>query len=204
MDPVTMMALSSIPSLVQAGFGIADRIKANKLYKDNNLGQSPQMEVPESMNAYVSLQEKLAQTRMPGYNENKSAIGGATAGAYSNIRQSASTESGALTSMLGAYSGQQNMLRDLSIRALDYQNKQQQNLGQAYLQKAGVEQQMFEYNKWLPWQMKMNQYESLRGAGTQNIVSGLDSLAGAGIQGANMKANQDQYTSMIAAINGGK
>jgi len=141
--------------------------------------------------------KRNAAGQMPGYDQEMAGIEQGTAQTLTGVRQLAGNQASAMAGLLGATSNQQDRVRELGIRALQYRQQQQQNLGQAYLQRAGAENQQFEYNQWLPWQMKKNQVDSLRGAGTQNIYGGLDQMGAAAIQGMNMNANQQAYGNMM-------
>jgi hypothetical protein len=54
----------------------------------------------------------------------------------------------------------------------------------------------YEYNSWLPAQMKLNQAETYRGMGNQGMISGLDQLGAAGVNYANMQAQNQWYNQM--------
>ena len=180
--------------LAKMGFGIADTVKANRMEKGLT---TPKYEIPKGLEDYESLMKRNAQGQMPGYDQEMAGIEQGTARTLTGVRQLASNQSSAMAGLLGSTSNQQDRVRELGVRALQYRQQQQQNLGQAYLQRAQAENQQFEYNQWLPWQMKKNQIQSLRGAGTQNIYGGLDSMASAAINGMNMNANQQSYGNMI-------
>jgi hypothetical protein len=197
--PAILAAASAIPQIGKIGMGLFQSRKAKKLSEKYNLEDRPRASMTEGFNQYLSQAERMAGSDLPGRDILEGDIRQSTSKGLTSARQLASTESSAMAGMLGLMEQERASMRRLGAQALQWQAQQQQNLSQAYLRKGQEEQRIWKTNEWMPWQMGMNQAESFRKAGRQNIFSGLEGLSAAAIQGAGM-ANQNQmYDKMIDA-----
>ena len=201
MDPITLALLASgaaaIPQLFKMGSGLFKNAKARKLDKQYNLGNRPKASMSEGFNQYMSLQEKLAGSDLPGRDLAEGDIRQSTAQGLTGVRQLASNESSAMAGLLGMMDQERKGLRDLGQRALQWRAQQQQNLGGAYLRKDQEQQRLFTENQMNPWATGMNMADSYRNAGNQDFMSGLDGLSNAAIQGANIYQTQQAYDRMM-------
>lgn len=189
-----------VAGLGQIGFGIADRIKSNKLKKMSIEDYKKQIgfddyTTPDSYEKMRDLIGLRSRQEMPGSEAMRQDIAQTTAaglGAVGQVAQGAD----AMAGVLGLMQDRQRSLRQLGIAASQYQSQAQLQHAQAIGQGAQYEDKAFEYNQWLPGQMKANEVMGLRGAGNQGIVSGLDTIGAAGIQYGNMQAMDQWYNRM--------
>lgn len=191
----------AIGGLANIGFGIADRLaakrlRAQSLEKWKAKSGFQEYGVPESVDKYIDYMGTLSRQQMPGYNLMQQGIQQTTAAGLTGARQLAGSGPAALGALGGLMSDRQRQLRQLGIMASQYQRGAQQDYAGAIMSRAPYEQQQFEYNQWLPWQMKMNEAMGLRGAGQQQLMSGIDQTAAAGINYTNMQAQQQWYDRM--------
>jgi len=104
--------------------------------------------------------------------------------------------SSAAAVLLGASQNRMNALRQLGVMASQYGQQTREAYTQAVGQGAQYEDRAYEYNQWLPWQMKMNEMMGLRNQGQQMMSEGFDQFMGAGIQGSNQMSQQMWYDRM--------
>ena len=140
----------------------------------------PKFEIPKSYDDYVKQMKERSQQQMPGFDAMKTGIEEAAAANATGVGQ---LESGpeAIMGMNDVYGEQTNQLRDLGMRASAWQNEQQLGYQQAVQGRGVLEQQQFDYNEWLPWQIKKNEIASMRNAGNQMVSQGSDAQAAAGM-----------------------
>jgi hypothetical protein len=142
------------------------------------LGGPPEFQVPSSYDQYTSLLKERAGQQMPGYDDMSSDIQQQAAANATGVTQLTSGPE-AVMGINSVYNNQANQLRDLGMRASQWQQEQEMRYLGAQQGRGELEQQQFEYNQWLPWQIQKNEIASLRGAGNQMVASGMDNL-GAG------------------------
>lgn len=184
--PAILAAAAAIPQIGKIGMGLFQSRKAKRLSDRYNLEDRPRASMTEGFNQYLSQAERMAGSDLPGRDILEGDIRQSTSKGLTSARQLASTESSAMAGMLGLMEQERASMRRLGAQALQWQAQQQQNLSQAYLRKGQEEQRIWETNEWMPWQMGMNQAESFRKAGRQNIFSGLEGLSAVAIKGAGM------------------
>ena len=192
-----LLAAGAISGGYQMYQGFKEKKEGRELSEQYNLKDRPRAEMSEGMNDYVSLQERLAGSQMPGQDAMAGEIRQSTAQGLSGVRQLASSEGSAMSGMLGMLDQERRSMRSLGAQALQWQSGQQQQLGQAYLQQGQAQDRLWETNEYLPWQMGMNQAEALRSSGQQNIYGGLDQIGASAIQGANINATNQMYGNMM-------
>jgi len=168
--------------------GLNDTEEANK--REKALGSSPEYQIPESYDLALEQLRKRQKDTMPGYDEAMAGIQQETAANVTGAQQLSSGPE-AIMAQSGIYADQQARIQDLGMRASQWQQQQQQQYAQMLQGRAGLEAQQFEYNEWIPWQQQKNEIASLRGAGSQAIASGIDSM-GAGA--VNIVANSTKNT----------
>jgi len=192
-----LLGASALAGGFKIARGITDKRKANRLDEKYNLGNRPEAEIPEGFNKYMSQQERLAASDLPGRNIIEGDIRQSTAQSLSGVRQLASTESSAMSGLLGTLGQERSAMRQLGTQALQWQAQQQQNLGQAYQQQGQMQQGLFDQNEMMPWQIGMNQAEAFRNTGNQNVYGGIDQIGAAATTGLSMYNTNQQYDKMI-------
>jgi len=143
---------------------------------------------PQSYLDLLGLSKTMARQEMPGLQAMRGDIAQSTSQALSGAQNLDPGSSAAV--LLGAQQNRLSALRQLGIMASQYQSGQQENYRQAIGQGAQYEQQAYEYNQWLPWQMKQNLQQGYQNMGMQMASTGFEQGLGAQIQGANIGSNQ--------------
>lgn len=183
-------ALKVYSTIKTARIGKKMRKEGESFYKQGKemnaaLGKSPTMEVPKSVDQYINLSRNLARQEMPGASQMRQDIAQTNASMLSSASQAGSGFD-TMAAVLAAGQNRMNALRQMGIAAAQYTAGQQQQYAQAVASRAPWEQQQFEYNQWLPWQMRKNEAQDLMNTGLQMKYSGADIGAAAWTQGANM------------------
>ena len=158
--------------------------------------------IPEGYGEYKDYQKQLlglsGREQMPGQDAMRQDINASGATALSGAQNLGGADAAAV--LLGVNQDRQKSLRQLGIMSSQYQSQQQnqarQNYGQAIGMGAQYEDKAFDYNTWLPQQMKWNQAMDYQNLATQQAASGFDQFSGGVTQGANIWANQQYYNSM--------
>jgi hypothetical protein len=195
MDPISI-AMMAVGGLTKLGSTIAARKQGKRMRKEGesmlkeaaqreSMLETPTMEVPGSVDKYIDLARTQARQELPGAAQMRRDIAQTTAGTLSAARQGAQ---GAdyMAAVLGAAQNRRRALSEMGIAAAQYTAGKQSEYGQAIASRAPWEQQQFEMNEFLPWQMEMNRIQDLQNVGRQMKYGGGDIQAAAGIQGANM------------------
>lgn len=152
-------------------------------------------QTPESYEQYKDLMGTMARQEMPGYTQMKKDIEatfGTTVGAGRNLGSAAQA-----AVLLGAGQDRLKALRQLGIAASQYQTGMQQQYAQAVGQGAQYEDMGYQYNQWLPWQMRMNEQTAARNASMQMGLDIADQAAAFGMQGANLFSQNQWMNRMI-------
>lgn len=148
-------------------------------------------QTPKSYLDYLGLSKTQTRQEMPGLQAMKGDIAQSTAQALSGAQNLDAGSSAAV--LLGAQQNRLSALRQLGIAASQYRERQGEEYRQAIGQGSQYEQQAYEYNKWLPWQMKQNLQQGYNTASMDMTENLLDQGMAMGFQGANMNAMQNWY-----------
>lgn len=155
----------------------------------------PEYEIPAAMKDYQDLLGLRTRQEMPGYSAAKSAIGETTAAGLSGVRQLASGDD-RMAGLLGLMSDRQRSLRELGIQASQYRDQAQREYIGSYQQMAPYQERQWEYNQNIPWQIWMNEQQGLKNMGAQMVSQGWDQMMGAGVQGADLMAQNEWMNRM--------
>jgi len=194
----------SLPSLIQGGaqfFQGRKDIKEAERIKEQG-GPRPDYEIPESVGKMVSMYQQLAQGGMPGEDTLKEDIQASTARTAGTAAQLSDSPVGALTALGGAQQRELGALRDLQVRAAQYQTQQRQNLAQAYGQQAQWEDQAWNWNEGRRWQEAQNEYWNMRQSGQANMWGGLDSAMSGVQQGIGAGMQTQMFNQMYPKMGG--
>lgn len=163
----------------EAGFGVTNSMLAEEIHK-RSLSEWKEkwgmkdFETPQSYLDELELLRKQQRQEMPGSTQMRRDIDQTNAGMMSSAAQAAQG-SDAMAAVLGAGRNKMRALNQLGAMASQYKVGRQD----AYTQKVGQGAQYdimkYEYNQWLPAQMKANQVMSLMGVGQTMVSSGLNS-----------------------------
>ena len=166
--------MGMIGDLTQLMFGISDRKKGKAF--EAEAGERPTYEIPESVGKMISMYQQLAQGGMPGESTLKEDIQASTARTAGTASQLADSPVAALTALGGAQQRELGALRDLQVRAAQYQSQARQNYANAVGMRAGYEQEQWRQNQLLPWEIDMNRAMGLQTSGAGNIIQGANAF----------------------------
>lgn len=196
--------LALIPSLIQAGQGIAQSVKANKIAKSNirPTYSSQAYKIPDEIKEYVARTKAMMNTRLPGQNLMENKIDANTSNAIAAVQQSGNSSADIINSISGINGQQNDAYNNLGIAGAQRYDQMQGNVNNALLTSAqykdraydinsGNKQAEFEYNQNQPYQARAAAASALTGAGQQNIYNGIQGASNIGT----MLAAQAQKTS---------
>lgn len=197
--------LALIPSLIQAGQGIAQSVKANKIAKSNirPTYSSTPYKIPDEIKEYVARTKAMMNTRLPGQNLMENKIDANTSNAIAAVQQSGNSSADIINSISGINGQQNDAYNNLGIQGANRYDTLQENVNNALLTSAqykdraydinsGNRQAEFEYNQNQPYQARAAAASALTGAGQQNIYNGIQ---GASNIGTMMAANAQKTAS---------
>lgn len=170
--PAAMMAAST---LYQAGTGIGQMVKANKLSKTPR----PDYQIPqEQIQALENARMMAAQNRLPGQGLIEQNMDRAMANSLQSVSQTAT--SGAQLSQAATSLGLDRMgaARDLGIKAAENKQQNQIRLADELKSMAAQRVKKWEWEKGQPYMNAMQSAAQLRAAGQQNIGNAISSAAG--------------------------
>jgi len=139
---------------------------------------------PQSYTDELGLRKTQARQEMPGFSQQRQDINAATASTLSGAQNLGGTDSAAIT--IAAGEQRLRALRNLGIAASQYGERQREGYTQAVGRGAQFENQAFDYNTWLPQQMKLNLQQGLGTAGEDQMSQATDMGVGMLFQGANL------------------
>lgn len=166
MDPVTA------GMIIQAGAGLYQLLTAEKAIE-------PTYERPPEVD--IMLREAAARARdiptmAPGQRQAEDRIRQSTSDAVRSATQMGGDPTQALGAAGQAAAREQAALSDLAARAEQWRSSEEGRRQAQYMQAlqtgAQASEQEFQYNQWIPYQQRMNEYQSQMQSGTQNLMSG--------------------------------
>ena len=187
------MAFSKVAPFVQpalqAAGGIYQLIRANQLKK--SLGERPEYNTPESQVQRLENAKREGYSDLAGRSILEGNIAESTASGVSNVKDMASSSSGALQAVLGLKGQEQDQLTNLGLAAAqDRERKQAMLRGELGID-AQYQDKAFDMNEMQPYQDKASAIAALKGSGMQNLFSGGAGASNAGVTLENQKAWQD-------------
>ncbi len=186
MDPFTIASLALAGG--KAIYGGIQTAKGNKLAKQ---AVRPTYEIPSAVNDQLKIAKAQAlNARLPGQSQAEENIQG---GVQTGIR--AAQESGnnpaAIMATISALNANQNEANQgLAVKGAEFQQQNISNLQNTLGNYAQYQDKAFGYNQDEPYKNKAAAAEALKGAGIQNIQSGISDAAGIGMQASANKTNQ--------------
>jgi hypothetical protein len=201
-DPMTgMMLVNAGLSVVQGIQGYAQQKKANEELKKL---KRPDMVIPEEAKRALGISQSIASDRNQGLEEIEAGLDSGVANSIGQINR----QGGSLADRLAAIAG---VTADANSqkRAARYQ-AEQQNIGnlQSYQQALGQmanEQRMIQQDQLNKYNEQVQSLQAMAGAGQQNMMGGLQGLAGTASQGLSYKGQMNmmdkQYQNDLNLIN---
>ncbi len=184
--------IAGISGLGQNLFGTSWKEEANR--KEAALGDAHKFSIPQSQLDYEQLMGSYAGQDMPNYSELVNQARATSDYQAASAGRVASSQFGAMGGANAAQAGRKKYLRQLGIANDAYKSNAEAGAIEAQMGRAPYEQMQFEYNEFLPWQIAKNEIASIRGVGQQQLTSGLDTAAAAGIHATNIYQQNQQYT----------
>lgn len=184
--------------LISAGTSLAKGVAGGIQYaKGNKLAKSavrPQYQIPSSVEDYLNNAKSMAASnQLPGQTLLENKLGGATSSGIRNAREGASSSAGLMAGIAGIKGNEMNALTDIGIKGAEYQDLNKQRLQQALLKYGQYQDQQFETNQLNPYYEKTQAAQALKGAGLQNIMTGVEGLGGAAQIGSNEGMFSNKY-----------
>jgi len=166
-------------------------------------GPSPTYNVPESYDKFLDYARTMVRQESPGYSLQKADIEQSSATALGSAQNLSGADAAAVT--LGVNQDRLRALRMLGIQAAQYQDQRQKYYAGALAGRAQYEDQMFQYNQWIPWQQQMNRAMGYENMGRNAVYGSYDVGGAIGVQGANMLAQNSwsQFQNPNSAYNQG-
>lgn len=176
-------AIAGAGSLLGAGLGVADMIKAGKLQKKaQSFFEKNKYDIPESAQASLDIaQRRAGEYGLAGQPLIESNIKQSTAQGVGAAQEAGQSSSDVLAMLSSLYGNQQAQMQNLGVTAAqDYETKQRE-LQSALGTMAGYEDQKWQYNVLYPYEQMLNQASAYGTRGRQQLQSGLGGLASVGM-----------------------
>lgn len=178
-EKIVGAAVAGGSSTAKAVFGLVDRIKGQR--KINELNATRPVYENQSIKDMMAMYQRNANiSQLPGQQAMESNLNQSVASATSQAERYAPSSAAMLGAVTDVYGKKQAAIRDLATTFAQYKAQQQQQLGQAYQVAAQDEAQAWNINKFVPWQVKMNEAVSQRQAGMDALWGGLEGIAASG------------------------
>lgn len=178
-EKIVGAAVAGGANTVKAVFGLVDRVKAQR--KINELNANRPVYENQSIKDMMALYQQNANiSQMPGEQNMVSRMNANVASSIGQSAQYAPSSAAMLGAVTDIYGKKQEAIRDLATTFAQYKAQRQQELGQAYQVAAQDEAQAWNINKFVPWQVKMNEAVSQRQAGMDALWGGLEGIAASG------------------------
>lgn len=180
MDPVTLSLLMSAGvGAIKSGFGAWQFGKGKRLEEEN---VRPEYQIPDEVfEALRSVQAQMQQFELPGQDLIEQNLSESTAGAIRSAREFSASPAAASQAAIQAYASEMRAKRDIGIEAADRQDRLKDTYREALAVLSGYRDKAFQINEMDPYQEAMAASSAMKGAGIQNIFSGLSDIAGVGV-----------------------
>jgi hypothetical protein len=166
---------------------------------EEEAGDRPAYQIPESVDKMIEMYRQASQTGLPGEDIMKGDIQAQTARTAGMAGQIGDSSVGALTVLNAAQQRESQALRDLHVRSAQYRQQNKQNYIQAVGSRSQYEDQAWQQNQLLPWEIQMNRAMQYQTQGTGNIMGGLDSLGAGMAQAGSAYGTASIYDRMYPA-----
>lgn len=177
MDPLTLsLLISGGTSLIKGGVGLAQTLRGSKLAKS---AIRPKYNIPSSVNEYLSNARANSVRGLPGQDLMEQKLGASTASGIRQAEQGASSSAALMAAIAGLKGSEQSGLTDIGIQSAGYRDANQQRLQEALLKYGDYQDKEFEMNQQKPFEDKAAAAQALKGSGLQNIMTGIEGIAGA-------------------------
>ena len=169
--------VAGVGALTKTGIGAYNLWRGNRDLRRLER-ERPEFEVPDSVGRMVGIAEKETQQGMAAKDIYEQDVMGATSRGIRYAESVAGSGADLLGSVSSLYSSELEALNKISLQDLMYRESASQRLQEALGMQAGYEEKAFEYNKWLPWQTKMNRASERAGMGRSMLYEGIGDTFG--------------------------
>lgn len=174
---MSLLAGALISGGLNLAKGIVGGVQAARASRELKNIKAPTYERPEEIGDLLSLYQQRANiSQIPGQENMESRMDAATASSIGAAERAAPSSVAALGAVTDVYGKKQDAIRDLATTFAQYKAQRQAELGGALQTAAGYSDKEFEMNKWLPYQVKMNELTSQKQAGLSNLFGGLEGM----------------------------
>ena len=204
MDPLSIALLAAGGKALIGGIkSIAGGIQKRKAQRELDK-EMPKYTRPEEYDKLLSIyQQQAGLGQLPGQDQVEAKLSANTARGSRAISKFADNPVAAVAATAGLYGREQGAIRDLGIQFSEFRNRAQGQLANAYKIGADYADKEFSYNQWYPDQVKRNMAAQRWNAGQQNLWSGIDAVAGAGMDALTAGMNAQQGTPQQAPSSAG-
>lgn len=187
-------ASQGISGLMSAGVGFAQRRAANKMLK--KLGDSPNMEVPDEVLQNKKMAELNASIGMPQEQYNQ-AMKNIHRNQMAALRGSANRRGG-LAILAATQQGANDATLNLDVADAKARMQNQNTLYGVNSNLANWKNRAWQNNVLDKWNRKYQYGMSMLGSGNQNLTSGLNQIASAGLSYANSRTGRNGSENLLA------
>lgn len=207
MDPALLSLGLATGKAIYGGIQTA---KGNKLAKE---AVRSEYEIPSTVNEQLKIAKAQAlNSRLPGQSQAEENIMGAGQSGIRAAKESGNNPSAIMAAISALNANQNQAYQGLATKGAEFQQQNIVNLQNTLGEYGQYQDKAFGYNQDEPYRNKAAAAEGLKGAGTQNIQSGISDAVGIGMQseanksgtntgGMNFTPEQLQF---IKALMGGK
>jgi len=163
-------------SLGKALIGGVQSIQGQKQMK-NLLASRPKYNIPEAYMKSLGIFQGLAAGEMPGMQRQEQLIGETTARAMTGAERGSISSNVYQGAVQSAQDRELQALQNLAMMGANYKTQAMQNLAGAQTQMGQLQDQAFEYNQNIPWNIRATMAQEKIQAGGQNLFGGLGDIS---------------------------
>lgn len=194
---MTAIAAAAITTAAIGAYGV---YKGEKQKSDAKKLAASNKFIPQVMPGQVKEATNLAAENyyngMPGTDAAKAMITNNGANAYYNASQGASSGGDLLDLAAQINQGSNVATNNLALQGANYKSDALRGYQGALNNEAGWEDRLYKNNVLDPYNNKANTAAAMLGAGETNSARGLDQIAGAGLNYASNKYEQDRFDAL--------
>lgn len=164
-------------SLLNMGIGGLQARRGRKEY-ESLMRRLPKYQMQQEYQGNVNLAKEAYIEGMPGKDIARNMLYASTEAGLSRIEEAATSSTDLLGATTDLYSKQLDKLNEQAFAEAQVKTANLERLMNANYNLAGEKTKQWEYNEWLPSQMKLNISSSKFGGGQQQFQAGLQNLAG--------------------------
>ena len=179
----------------KAIFGGVQAARGRKEMK-NLLANRPQYNIPEAYMKSLGIYQNLAAGEMPGMQRYEQMIGESTSRAMTGAERGAISSNVYQGAVSSAQDRELQALQQLAQMGVQYKTQTMQNLAGAQTQMGQLQDQAFEYNVNVPWNIRANMAQSKIQAGGENLYGGLGDIASTAMNFAGTKYYVDAMSAL--------